>query len=136
MGIRIGGIMIKELVDRFIQAKPEIARKFAKTHTNSYEDMFRIILNQITEEDENWPNPEEIETVDFGDYQGMLIMIVAGFGYQPQHHWATNVFYGSCSGCDTLQGIHEYSESKPTDEQVEDYMTLALHLVQKMVKIS
>ena len=47
----------------------------------------------------------------------------------------THTYYGSCSGCDTLQGINSYSCELPTEEQVKDYMTLALHLVQRMHRI-
>jgi hypothetical protein len=40
------------------------------------------------------------------------------------------VGYGSCSGCDTLQGISDYSHAAPNEKQIDDYMTLALHIVQ------
>ena len=33
------------------------------------------------------------------------------------------VGYGSCSGCDTLEGIRYYNDDKPTEEQVRDYAT-------------
>ena len=45
------------------------------------------------------------------------------------------VGYGSCSGCDTLEGIRHYNDDKPTEEQVRDYMTLALHIVQGMKRM-
>lgn len=41
-------------------------------------------------------------------------------------------YYGSCSGCDTLLSISQYDWGLPTDEKVEEYMTLCLHLVQRM----
>lgn len=40
------------------------------------------------------------------------------------------VNYGSCSGCDTLKGIRNYSDEPPNEEQVTDYLTLARHLIQ------
>jgi hypothetical protein len=40
------------------------------------------------------------------------------------------VGYGSCSGCDTLQATKDYSDEKPTPDQVSQYMILALHIVQ------
>ena len=40
-------------------------------------------------------------------------------------------YYGSCSGCDTLMGINHYGEGLPSKEQMEKYMTLCLHLVEK-----
>ena len=40
--------------------------------------------------------------------------------------------YGSCSGCDTLLSISGYDTEFPSEEQVNEYMTLSLHLVQRM----
>ena len=37
----------------------------------------------------------------------------------------------SCSGCDTLLSISEYGDGLPDDSQVNDYMDLCLHLLQK-----
>jgi hypothetical protein len=48
----------------------------------------------------------------------------------------TDTYYGSCSGCDTLQAISSYDDDLPNDEQVRDYMMLALHLVQKIKRLS
>ena len=45
----------------------------------------------------------------------------------------TNTYYGSCSGCDTLQGIHQYEYGLPDEEQVRDYMQLCLGLLQSCV---
>jgi hypothetical protein len=48
----------------------------------------------------------------------------------------THNFYGSCSGCDTLQSINSYSEDLPNQSQLDGYMTLCLHLVQRMKRLS
>ena len=55
--------------------------------------------------------------------------VIGGTGYQPRDYWYVMVYYGSCSGCDTLQAICGYTD-KVTDSQVADYMTLALHILQ------
>lgn len=39
---------------------------------------------------------------------------------------------GLGAGCDTLKGIAHYDYGYPTREQVEEYLTLALHLLQRM----
>ena len=45
----------------------------------------------------------------------------------------THNYYGSCSGCDTLQCIQDYDLSKiPDEDQVKEYMQLSLHLLQHM----
>jgi hypothetical protein len=46
----------------------------------------------------------------------------------------TYVEYGSCSGCDTLQSIQDWSNELPTEQQVKDFMALCRHLVCNMVK--
>ena len=71
-----------------------------------------------------------ILSIDHGDYQGTLLFIIAASGYQPNKYWFVKVDYGSCSGCDTLEGIRCYSDGPPSDAQVADYMTLALHILQ------
>jgi PII-like signaling protein len=84
--------------------------------------------------EQKW-NLKDIRELDFGDYQGDLIFFIPRETYQPSADeiLVTTVSYGSCSGCDTLQGICGYRESDlPSDQQVQDYMSLALHLVQNM----
>ena len=61
------------------------------------------------------------ETANLGD-----LCIVDGKDYV-----YTNTYYGSCSGCDTLQAISGYDDGLPNEEQVKDYMQLALNLLQK-----
>lgn len=74
----------------------------------------------------------KIHEIDDGDYQGTLIYLIPYDTYQPDknEYIITFVEYGSCSGCDTLLGISNYDEGKPTNEQVRDYILLALHMLQ------
>lgn len=71
--------------------------------------------------------------IDNGDYQGTQIFIIPSNTYQPsvEDYVYTNTYYGSCSGCDTLQAISNYEEGFPDEEQIKDYMELSLHLLQK-----
>ena len=78
------------------------------------------------------PDPERIHRIDDGNYQGTLVYVIGEKGYQPDKYWYVKVDYGSCSGCDTLEGIRDYTDDAPTDEQAKDYMTVALHIVQGM----
>ena len=77
---------------------------------------------------------DRMTVIDDGDYQGTQIFIIPKNTYQPsvEDYVMTNTYYGSCSGCDTLQAICDYENGLPTDDQVKGYMTLALHLVQKL----
>ena len=71
--------------------------------------------------------------VDDGDYQGTEIFIMPLDEYQPdiENYIYTHTYYGSCSGCDTLQHISMYDDELPNEVQIQDYMELALHLLQK-----
>lgn len=51
-------------------------------------------------------------------------------GYQPHRYWYVLVGYGSCSGCDTLEGIRNYDNTPPNENQVQEYWTLCLHVAQ------
>ena len=77
---------------------------------------------------------DNMVVIDHGDYQGTQLFIVPLRTYQPgvADYLITHTYYGSCSGCDTLQAICSYSDGLPDNNQVKEYMTLSLHLVQRM----
>lgn len=128
--------MIQTFVDKFIDNRPVVEAVFAEKHVHNYIDIVKTVVNVLHDPDEyNSIDPDRIEVIDHGDYQGTLLFVIGASGYQPDDYWAVKVYYGSCSGCDTLQAIHEYSDDKPTPEQVQDYYTLALHVVQGLTKI-
>jgi len=82
------------------------------------------------------PDPNRITEIDYGDYQGTLVYVIGQKGPQPGTHWTTSVSYGSCSGCDTLEAIRsEANGPQPTEDQMKEYRTLALHLLQKMKEV-
>lgn len=80
------------------------------------------------------PDHNLITEIDNGDYQGTIIFVIGGYGYQPpvENHWYTSVYYGSCSGCDTLEGIRSYKAGKSDESQLNYFWTLCLHMMQKM----
>ena len=119
--------------------KDLLAATFAK-HPDDYREMVRNVISVITDEKEYGsynPDPERIHEIDDGDYQGTLVYVIGAKGYQPSKYWYVKVEYGSCSGCDTLQAIRDsgYGYDTPNAEQVKDYMTLALHIVQRLKKM-
>jgi hypothetical protein len=110
--------------------------KFTAKHPDSYIDVVRALIEMLSTEaqGEGWdfhrPDPDRIHEIDDGDYQGYLLYAIGAQGYQPSTYWTVLVGYGSCSGCDTLQAISSYSSEPPNDDQVTQYMQLALHVVQ------
>jgi hypothetical protein len=125
--------MIAEFVSAFMARKEDLRAQFAAEHPGSYKDIVHAVVTILTDpaDDEyGRPDPTRIHQIDDGDYQGTLVFVIAASGYQPSDYWFVKVGYGSCSGCDTLEGIRSYDDNPPTAEQVEQYLTLALHIVQ------
>lgn len=129
--------MIEKFVSRFDAAREQLAKQFAVKHPRLYLDIVKAVVETLRDPDEPYdsPDPERIHTVDDGDYQGTLLFVIGAGGYQPSTYWTVKVGYGSCSGCDTLEGIRNYSDDPPTEEQVKQYMTLVLHVVQGLHKV-
>jgi len=128
--------MIKEFVSRFMDKKAEIAEVFSKAHPDAYIDVVRAVVSALhDDEDYNSIDPDRIHQIDDGEWQGTLVFVIAASGYQPNDYWYVKVYYGSCSGCDTLESIRVYADAPPTKEQVADYMSLALHIVQGLKKM-
>ena len=132
--------MIKIFAKAWEQNSKDLEKWFAETPQSEY-DNYETIWNKILEVIVNptWTadymkfNTNKTVEIDHGDYQGTLIFLTPTNAYQPcgSEYVVTEVYYGSCSGCDTLLGISCYGEDLPNEQQVKDYMTLALHLLQK-----
>ena len=127
--------MIDEFVKKWESRKHEVRAEFAAVHPGEYIDVVRAVVKILNNDGYNDPDPERIHLIDDGDYQGTLVFVIGCTGYQPDDYWYVKVGYGSCSGCDTLQEITNYSDDPPTPEQVEGYMTLALHVLQGIKKM-
>ena len=134
--------MITELVKQWQENKHKLEEYFKTTKQDEYdsyetivEKVFEICIPKATDYS-GW-DLDKMTVIDDGDYQGTQIFIIPTDTYQPsvEDYVMTDTYYGSCSGCDTLQAISEYDYDLPTDEQVKEYMTLALHLVQKLKRL-
>jgi hypothetical protein len=125
--------MIQDFVDRFIAKEKEIKDKFRLKHPDDYEEIVKIVVDSIYEKYGD-PDKTRIHCVDDGDYQGTLLFIIGAEGYQPTDYWSVKVDYGSCSGCDTFESIR-YPGDAISEQQVNGYWTLALHIVQRMKQV-
>lgn len=134
--------MIKEFVDAWDKNKGKLEEYF-KTHKQSeydgYESLVKLLFEVVInpEYDGDWTretfDTTKIHRIDDGDYQGTLIFLIPKDTYQPsvEEYVYTSVYYGSCSGCDTLQWIQSFDYNElPSENQVKEYMTLCLHLLQ------
>lgn len=132
--------MIKEFVERWNKYKENLEKYFRNTKQeeyDTYEKIVKILFDKVINQEETKYYKfatNNITVIDDGDYQGTQIFVIPLDTYQPEinDYVVTNTYYGSCSGCDTLQAISEYDyDEKPDENQIKDYMELALHLLQK-----
>lgn len=123
--------MITEFTDRFVAARASVEASIRTCPPPDYKSIVKLVIETIARNDEySGPDPERIHEIDDGEYQGTLVYVIGEKGYQPDRYWYARVSYGSCSGCDTLEAIRGYTDEPPTDEQVREYWTLALHVAQ------
>lgn len=139
--------MIQSFVNSIINNKDTIKTRIKDNPPQSYMDIITLVVNAInidhSEDYYNTPDSTRITEIDHGHYQGTLVYIIGGSGYQPSTYWVTKVSYGSCSGCDTLEAIrdnestYDYDTEVRTysDQAIEDYYTLCLHVVQNIKEI-
>lgn len=126
--------MITEFIDRFQEIKPRLLEQFSKEEPESYEDVFKQTIKMMFPDfDSESPDFERITVIDHGDYQGTLVFVVASQGYQPSDYWATRVFYGSCSSCDTFQRYCTYGGNP--EDSAPAMVTMALHMIEAMNNI-
>jgi len=124
--------MIKKFVDLFMEKRPELEAMFILSPPARYKDIVKAVVEVLhSDDDYESVDPTRIHEIDDGDYQGTLLYVIGDTNYQPSGYWYVKVSYGSCSGCDTLQAIFDM----PTEQQVKQYMTLALHVVQGLRKM-
>ena len=131
--------MIQELVKQWEENKYKLEEYFKTTNQEKYSSYKQIVIKLfelclIEADDYSGFDLNKMTVIDDGDYQGTQIFIIPTDTYQPGigDYVLTHTYYGSCSGCDTLLSIRNGEDGLPTDEQVKEYMTLALHLVQKL----
>jgi hypothetical protein len=123
--------MIEEFTRAWFANLHDMRAVFTAKHPDNYLEVVKAVITMLAKDkDYKVPDPERITEIDNDDYQGTLVYVIAEKGYQPSRHWYVRVGYGSCSGCDTLQAISNYSSDAPDDSQVTQYMQLALHVIQ------
>lgn len=140
--------MIITFIDYWNKDKDKLEEYFKSHEQYEYNDygslvklVFDIIVNPnlnngITGHEFYAYDTDNILEIDDGDYQGTLVFVLHENTYQPfvTNYLYTYVNYGSCSHCDTLQAIQDMSDNYeigiPTEEQVKDYMSLCLHLLE------
>ena len=127
--------MIKAFTDAWLANQSVLREKFAAKHPDNYMAVVRAVVEILANADDHGdnPDPRRIHEIDDGGYNGALAYVIGASGYERRRYWCVKIRYGTCSQCDTLKGIHDLndlSDGPPNEEQVRDYMTLAMHIVQ------
>lgn len=92
----------KTLVDMLDEHRTEAEAFLRKSEYPSYDAMVGFLAEMHPDMDH-----ERVTRIDHGHYQGTLVFVVGGEGYQPYRHWYVKVGYGSCSGCDALESARD-----------------------------
>jgi hypothetical protein len=134
--------MLMQFVAAFDNVRNHLTETFRDVSSITYDGLLRTTIKAIAEDmshnkrldywDGEIPDPDRITVIDDGDYQGSLVFVIGARGYQPSSYWLTRAAYGSCSACDTLQGILDEQDPNARAQQL---MTLALHMVQRLKEV-
>lgn len=125
--------MNQQIIDQFHDAAPELRNLLANNHPQDYEELVGWVIKAISDANEySGPDHTNIQQTRSGGYSGTLLFTMSD---KSDGFWYVKIDYGSCSVCDTLEGIRKYSDEPPTKEQIDDYMALALHIVQQLKPI-
>ena len=129
--------MIKEFISQWWKNKDNMEhyfRSIQKIGNVEYKDIVKALIENVLNvdaEEKCYKISTDIHEIDDGDYQGTQIFVVHNNTYQPDlnDYFFANNYYGSCSGCDTLMNITDYSDMPATEEQIKELMTLAFDLL-------
>lgn len=129
-----------KIIEKWEENKGKLRYFFQNTEQREY-DSYAKILEAICENILLYKKPNVLES-SLGNYSGDSVFVLTDNTLDSGHYnfdtccnesfIITTNDYGSCSGCDTLLSISHYDDGFPTEEQVNEYMTLSLHLVQRM----
>lgn len=136
--------MLKILVQKWDKNKNRL-KHYLEEATNlnscSYMDLVKATFEYIYNDDDCNAKFKKLDVVhvteiDNGDYQGTLLFLIPFETYQPSEseYLMTYIGYGSCSCCDTLQAIQDWTNNKLTGQQVTDFMTLCKDILSNTIK--
>ena len=119
--------MLNYCVNQWEKNKNILRTVFEKVDIYSdYEEFARIIIENIFPEWKDY----KLNVAYQGDYTGDVIFFInadsSDYGTKSSI-FLSELSYGSCSVCDTLQ------RAADSEERVEDFMRVALHFIQNMI---
>lgn len=131
--------MIKEFVDLFIKNINVIRDVYSEKHPESYLELVENVIKIISGDNISScdrPCYKNIREIGDEDLSATWLYIITCSDYFLTKYWYVSIFQGSHSGCSALEDIQSKSKSeKPTKLQTEQYVTLSLHIVEKLKKL-
>ena len=118
--------MEKEIINNWNKNKDKL-NKYFKTNNQidyayNWNDFIKTIIKYVL------PNYKIEKYREIGDYQGDIYITISD---KDNNYYNGKAYYGSCSFCDSLIAICDWDyEKKPSEEQLIDYMQLALNIIQ------
>lgn len=135
--------MNKIFINQWDKNKQVLRNYFKTTNQSEYSEyidivkaLFKYCITTGEFGYEKW-NTDDIIVLKGNGCEGDILFIINEVEqYSLGDSVLTGIDYGSCSGCDTLMRIrsinYENDEGLPTKEQIDQYMLVCLHLVQKL----
>ena len=131
--------MMKKALELWDKNQEELKKAIDKIPREKYDDLTYLDLVRLT-----FKHIFELETgelariteIDNGHYQGTLFYVIPlRFDPSPDEYFTTYSYYGSCSGCDALQGLTYELEINRIDlEQAQkDLLELCRDLAENTV---
>lgn len=126
--------MIIEFIKKYEKCVDTLRIKLQEKHPESYKDLVTMVVSLLDNGEWESPDCTRIQEVNFGYREGTRLFIVPNNEQIPDRFWSIKIRYGSCSVCDTFLNIRErsYDDDLPTEQQIHDYLTLCLHIVQSI----
>lgn len=125
----------KEELRKYLQTHEQM--EYAKDYIDLLKVLIQIVINP--DEEERPLKIEQIIEIDKGCYGGEKVWLIPQEEEPDVRDFiVTYMAYGTCSGCDLLEGIISNSDMVTdfaNEKQINDYMLLALHLLQRMRRL-
>lgn len=135
--------MLKIIRDCWAKNQDKLREAIAKLPDDeidklNYEKLVIMAFGNIFESGTTELNLTDIHVIDDGEYQGTLIFLIPFDCYQPscEDYLMTYVYYGSCSGCDTLQAIQAHLSfyGEPRETVNNDLLKVCLDILRNAIK--
>lgn len=128
--------MLKYCVDKWYKNKDKLEKAIREStimNDCEYIDLVKMVVEHIFNDEDNPKYYVDVTCLGRGDWQGTMFFVIQPIKGWEDDYLVTYADYGSCSVCDTLMGIQTGgSGEKLKESEVKDFMTLCLHLVQRI----